>query len=171
VSSPDPLLMSADIVRVAAEGPDLPQGLGLDPEAGGDGVVLGLLEEVNVAAESAGTWASAAASNAAQALTEVGELREEVRYLQASLDDAVELLVDIIRAGRLKDAGLPAEALGLTERQIRDAAATVRKRRRRAPTRDDVAEELHTSVSTLRRAMILLGMRRAWPPAPPEGTD
>jgi hypothetical protein len=61
----------------------------------------------------------------------------------------------------------PREAHGLTDRRIRDAAHNVRKRTDRAPTRAQVASELHTSEATVKRAMKALGMT-GWPPAPPE---
>ncbi len=60
-----------------------------------------------------------------------------------------------------------AVARGLTEGVIREAADRVRRRLDRTPTRARVAEELHTTESTLKRAYRELGMGK-WPPAPPD---
>jgi len=61
----------------------------------------------------------------------------------------------------------PTEARGFTERQIRLAAHEVRGSTGKRPTRLHVAEKLHTSESTLTRAMEDLRMPE-WPPAPPD---
>ncbi len=58
-------------------------------------------------------------------------------------------------------------ARGFTERMIREAVAAVRLQSDRAPTLPETAKRLHTSESTLRRAMRDLEMGH-WPPAPPE---
>jgi hypothetical protein len=58
-------------------------------------------------------------------------------------------------------------ARGLTEHGIRQAVADIRQEVDRAPTRAAVAERLHTSEATLKRAMQDLKMGR-WPPAAPE---
>lgn len=56
---------------------------------------------------------------------------------------------------------------GLTASSIKRAAAVVRARYDKQPTRPDVAAELHTTDSTLYRAMKRLGMGH-WPPGPPD---
>ena len=71
------------------------------------------------------------------------------------------------RASLVGTGTAPREALGLTERQIREATATVRKEVDGHPTRVRVAERLNTTEVTVKRAMKALGMGR-WPPAPPE---
>jgi hypothetical protein len=59
------------------------------------------------------------------------------------------------------------EAHGFKEIEIRRAAEAVRSRKDAAPTRAEVAAELHTSESTLRRSTKKLRMT-SWPPAAPE---
>jgi hypothetical protein len=59
---------------------------------------------------------------------------------------------------------------GLTESSIKRAAADVRTKGDRSPSRTDVAAELHTSEATLYRAMKKLGMGH-WPPGPPGPPD
>lgn len=71
------------------------------------------------------------------------------------------------RASLVGTGTAPREARGLTERQIREATATVRKDVDGRPTRVRVAELLHITEATVKRAMKDLRMGR-WPPAPPE---
>ena len=71
------------------------------------------------------------------------------------------------RASLVGTGTAPREAHGFTERQIREATATVRKDVDGPPTRVRVAERLNTTEVTVKRAMKALGMGR-WPPAPPE---
>lgn len=81
-------------------------------------------------------------------------------------DSAAKLAYELRKARERQDAPQHA-ARGLTERQIREAAQLVRETTDRAPTRARVAEVLHTSEATLRRAMDDLGMG-AWPPLAPD---
>lgn len=78
-----------------------------------------------------------------------------------------EAILVAVRAIAPKESRRPAESHGFSEQQIRKAAETVRARTDKAPTRVGVAQELHTSESTLRRAMKGLEMA-GWPPAGPE---
>jgi hypothetical protein len=87
-------------------------------------------------------------------------LSDEARKDHQAILAAVEALAPSPRA-------TVAEARGLTVPLIRLAAQRVRRRTDRAPTQALVAEELGTSVATLKRAIEDLGMGR-WPPAPPE---
>lgn len=87
---------------------------------------------------------------------------------QAMTDaDAIAAAVEQRTAATVELAAGAADDLsarGFTKRQIKRAAAEVRANRDGHPTRAEVAEALHTTESTLYRAMRDLGMS-GWPPA------
>lgn len=86
--------------------------------------------------------------------------------VQRRIDATIELFEPALEADRRAHTP-PAESHGLTGRMIRQAAAAIRRERDGQPTQNEVAERLHTSPATLKRAMVGLKMAR-WPPAPPE---
>jgi hypothetical protein len=92
----------------------------------------------------------------ASAMTDVNVLVQRIeRYITAAAEIAA------VRKPPEK------EAHGFTAQQIKRAAAAVRARLDRRPTRAEVAAELNDTEPTLYRAMKDLGMPR-WPPGPPE---
>lgn len=70
-------------------------------------------------------------------------------------------------APMLTEPSRPPSSRGFTERQIREAVRTARRRWNHTPTRADVAAVLGTTESTLDRAVRDLGMGK-WPPPEPE---
>jgi len=85
--------------------------------------------------------------------------------LVAVLDLAADQTVTTTELHRL--LGRQVSAHGLTEQQLRQAVQTVRDRRGRQPTREDVAAELGVSESTVKRAMKVLRLGK-WPPPVPD---
>ena len=92
----------------------------------------------------------------ASAMTDVGVL---VKVIERHITAAAEIAA--IRKEPEK------QSRGLTPQKIKRAAADLRARLDRRPTRAEVAAELHETEPTLYRAMKDLGMPR-WPPGPPE---
>ena len=117
--------------------------------------------------------ASEAAASAMGAEYEIEQARRALDELQERFDDFddrfdafVRWIYDVYEWWRGEGGGPPVPASrGLSEEQIRRVVATMRGRLDRAPNQEEVAAELHTSESTLRRAMKDLGME-AWPPPP-----
>ena len=84
----------------------------------------------------------------------------------AAVERRIEAIAEIV--GREPVGAAPERvARDLTRSQIRRAAADVRRERDGHPSKAEVAGRLHTSESTLKRAMRDLGMA-AWPPEPPK---
>ena len=94
------------------------------------------------------------------------ELRREFNDFDDRFDAFVRWVYEAYDWWRGAGGGPPVPASrGLSEEQIRRMVARMRGRLDRAPNQEEVAAELHTSESTLRRAMRDLGME-GWPPPP-----